>query len=119
MSTLETRRDDFSHFIPGNAKGSNQALYKKCHVDATRRQNFGQMHTYVDLSKHHQAIRTTSAEVIGVRTTFQYHFTKLLSQVTLSHLDIIACWALGTDPGIWYPRSVVLWGPSLGSSLGY
>jgi len=28
--------------------------------------------------------------------TFQYHFTKLLSQVTLSHLDIIACWALGT-----------------------
>ena len=61
----------------------------------------------------------TSAEVIGVRTTFQYHFTKLLSQVTLSHLDIIACWALGTDPGIWYPRSVVLWGPSLGSSLGY
>ena len=63
MSTLETRRDDFSHFIPGNAKGSNQALYKKCHVDATRRQNFGQMHTYVDLSN--QAIRTTSAEVIG------------------------------------------------------
>ena len=94
MSTLETRRDDFSHFIPGNANGSNQALYKKCHVDATRRQNFGQMHTYVDLSN--QAIRTTSAEVIGVRTTFQYHFTKLLSQVTLSHLDIIACWALGT-----------------------
>jgi hypothetical protein len=119
MSTLETRRDDFSHFIPGNAKGSNQALYKKCHVDATRRQNFGQMHTYVDLSKHHQAIRRTSVEVIGVRTTFQYHFTKLLSQVTLSHLDIIACWTLGTDPGIWYPRSVVLWGPSLGSSLGY
>jgi hypothetical protein len=72
MSTLETRRDDFSHFIPGNAKGSNQALYKKCHVDATRRQNFGQMHTYVDLSKHHQAIRRTSVEVIGVRTTFQY-----------------------------------------------
>ena len=96
---------------------SNFFDYKKCHVDATRRQNYGQMHTYVDLSN--QAIRTTSAEVIGVRTTFQYHFTKLLGQVTLSHLDIIACWALGTDPGIWYPRSVVLWGPSLGSSLGY
>ena len=65
------------------------------------------MHTYVDLGMHHQVIRTTSVEVIGVRTTFQYHFTKLLSQVTLSHLDIIVCWALGTDPGIWYPGSQI------------
>ena len=76
------------------------------------------MHTYVDLGMHHQAIRTTSVEVIGVRTTFQYHFTKLLSQVTLSHLDIIVCWALILGYGILDLRSVVLWGPSLGSSLG-
>ena len=73
------------------------------------------MHTYVDLGMHHQAIRTISVEVIGVRTTFQYHFTKLLSQVTLSHLDIIVCWALGTDPGIWisdlWSSGVPLWDP--------
>ena len=57
--------------------------------------------------------------LVHERTTFQYHFTKLLSQVTLSHLDIVVCWALILGYGILDLRSGVLWGPSLGSPLGY
>ena len=44
----------------------------------------------------HEEKKAAEKVALAKRTTFQYHFTKLLSQVTLSHLDIIACWALGT-----------------------